>query len=70
MNLSSLLNAHVHPKERGRPKHFFLLRVLAEAIYIKEMGAHYVTEEATLRSTFPKDSGESVQKRGFKDLNV
>ena len=33
MNLSSLLNAHVHPKERGRPKHFFLLWVLAEAIY-------------------------------------
>ena len=33
MNISSLLNAHVHPKERGRPKHFFLLWVLAEAIY-------------------------------------
>ena len=33
MTLSSLLNAYFHPKERGRAKHFFLLRVLAEAIY-------------------------------------
>ena len=57
------------PKKGEDPNTFFSSGSWQKQ-YIKEMGAHYVTEAATLWSTFPKDSGESVQKRGFKDLNA
>ena len=57
------------PKKGEDPNTFFSSGSWQKQ-YIKEMGAHYVIEEATLWSTFPKDSGESAQKRGFKDLNV
>ena len=65
MNLSSLLNAHVHPKERGRPKHFFLLRVLAEAIYQRK-GCSLCYRGSYFMINFSKRFwGVCAKKRGY-----